>query len=168
MYVYTSIHNVCIYKCTHTGILGLGMFICSLCRSICRWCISSWSRSFHRRAPCTCGSLWGIDPSMYMLALHPVGSSVTSAGTRAYNEHLLHCYFVYPFKIIHVLQKGHALCAVFRCRRCQMTTQTWASSRFFGEHYLVNQTYAIHVLCILCMCYVCMLDQKKPYCYKVL
>jgi hypothetical protein len=38
-----------------------------------------------------------------------------------------------------VKQKGHVLHADFKCRRCGKATQTWASSRFFGGHYLVNQ-----------------------------
>ena len=122
-------------------------------------CISMWSRPFCRKAPCICGCLWGTDSSMYMLALHPVGSSVISAGTRVYNDQLLHYYFIYAFKIMYTVLR-----AVFRCWWCQMTTQTWDSSRFFGGHYLVNQKYRIFVLCILCM----ILDQEKPYSYKLL
>ena len=82
---------------------------------------------------------------MYMWALSPEGSpvTVTSTGMRAYGDHLLHCCFKYPFECIHVLQKGHVLRAGFRCRRCQKATQTWASSRFFGGQYLVNQKYGI-------------------------
>lgn len=37
-----------------------------------------------------------------------------------------------------VLQKGHVVRTEFRCSNCQ-NIRTWASSRVFGAHYLINQ-----------------------------
>ena len=60
----------------------------------------------------------------------------------------MYCYAYAAGSVVYILctsllQKGHVLRAEFRCRRCEKVTQTWASSRFFGGHYLVNQKSVI-------------------------
>ena len=57
---------------------------------------------------------------------------------------IVYCYAYAAGSVVYILRtslllKGHVLRAEFRCRRCGKVTQTWASSRFFGGHYLVNQ-----------------------------
>ena len=40
-------------------------------------------------------------------------------------------------------QKGHAIRALFCCRRCKQQRRTWSSSRVLAGHYMVNQKYVI-------------------------
>ena len=76
-----------------------------------------------------------------MLAYRVVGPTDIVSG-----DYVLLC--ICSRKVVYILctsllQKGHVLRAEFRCRRCGKVTQTWASSRFFGGHYLVNQKSVI-------------------------
>ena len=53
---------------------------------------------------------------------------------------MLKChYFV---NIIYDIQKGHVLRTEFRCSQCHRI-RTWASSRVFGAHYLINQKLVV-------------------------
>ena len=41
--------------------------------------------------------------------------------------------------IITFVQKGHVVRVLFVCRHCHQQKRTWASSRIFSGHYLINQ-----------------------------
>ena len=47
-------------------------------------------------------------------------------------------YNYYSTICIAKIQKGHVLRTEFRCSQCHRI-RTWASSRVFGTHYLINQ-----------------------------
>ena len=47
--------------------------------------------------------------------------------------------FSMPSYIYFLLQKGHVLGVLFRCRHCSHQEVTWSSSRIFGGHYFANQ-----------------------------
>lgn len=44
-----------------------------------------------------------------------------------------------PWVLESVVQKGHAIRALFCCRRCKQQRRTWSSSRVLAGHYVVNQ-----------------------------
>lgn len=44
-----------------------------------------------------------------------------------------------PWTVDSIIQKGHVVRVLFVCRRCHQQKRTWASSRIFSGHYLINQ-----------------------------
>ena len=49
------------------------------------------------------------------------------------------CLAKSPWSMESIIQKGHVIRASYSCCRCHRQKRTWASSRVFGGHYLVNQ-----------------------------